>query len=137
MLEELASLHKLHYEVQFGRCLESIRQIHKVRVVDVGQHHFFSFGVFNLILLDNILFVQRLHSKKFLCVFFLNQKNCPEGSLPKNKPRYKIGQTHGLLVILRIEGFCCFPDLFFLLLLTLKIFLKALIVILLNKIFCT
>jgi hypothetical protein len=42
-------------------------------VIDVLQNHFFGFGVFNLVLLDNIVLVDRLHGEEFLGIFLLHK----------------------------------------------------------------
>lgn len=36
MLEELAALHELHYEVELGGGLEGVGEVHEVGVVYVG-----------------------------------------------------------------------------------------------------
>lgn len=48
------------------------------------QDHFFSFSMFNLIFFDDVILVNRLHSKEFFSFFSFNEKHSTKSSSTKN-----------------------------------------------------
>lgn len=80
----------------------------------------------DLVLLDDIVFVDGFHGEEFLRVFLLDQQNCPEGSLSKDYLRHKIVNSDLFLEI--IPGVKClgsFSDHLLFLLFPFKILLEG------------
>ena len=93
------------------------------------QYHFLCFGVFDLIFLDDVILVDRLHSKELFGLFPLNQQHCTKSSSSQNNFRREVLQRYLFLqVLLGKQRFSSSSDHFLLLLFTLEILLISKIV---------
>ena len=98
-------------------------------MIDVLQDHLFCFGVLDLVLLDDVVLVDRFHSEELLRDLLLHQQNCAECSLPEDDLRHKIVDGDLFLEIIPgVERLCGLPDHFLLLLLALEILLEGKVV---------
>lgn len=80
-------------------------------MVDVFQNHFLSFGVFNLVLFDDVVLVDRLHSEELFRLFPFNEQHGAKSSPSKNYFGGKIFQSYFLLeIFFGEECFCGSPD---------------------------
>ena len=93
------------------------------------QYHFLCFGVFDLIFLDDVILVDRLHSKELFGLFPFNQQHCAKSPSSQNNFRREVLKCDLFLqVLLRKKRFSSSSDHFLLLLFTLEILLISKIV---------
>ena len=64
--------------------LEGIGEANQEGVVDVLENHFFSLSMLDLVLLDNVVLVDRLHCKQLFGVFFLHKQHCSESAFTQH-----------------------------------------------------
>ena len=93
------------------------------------KDHLFGLGVLYLIFVYDVLFVNGLHSEKFLRVFLLNEENSAESPLTKHDLGNEIINTHLFFtVVVRVQSLCCLTYQLLLLLLALDMLLKRYVV---------
>jgi hypothetical protein len=94
------------------------------------QDHFLGFGMFDLILFDDIVLVDRLHGKDFFGFLSLNKKNSSKGAPTEyNLGRKVIKRDFLLEIFLRKERFSGPPYHFLFLFLALQILLIRQIIV--------
>ncbi len=99
-------------------------------MVDVLQDHLLCFGVFNLVFLDNVVFVNRLYGKQLFGVVLIHKQHCPKGTFSQDYSGNEVIYLDlFLLVAARIKSSGSFPHHFLLLLFSIDIFLEGDIVV--------
>ena len=90
--------------------LEGIGEANQEGMVDVFENHFFSLSMLNLVLLDNVVLVDRLHCKQLFGVFFLHEQHCSESAFTQHYFGCKVIDSDLLFeIVASVQSACGFP----------------------------
>lgn len=88
--EQLATLDKLHEEVNSKLILEDVLHVHEEGVVDSIQNIFFELDIFHLLVLNYNVLTDTLHSVQLTILCVLHQEHFAEGAFTDHFQNLKV-----------------------------------------------
>ena len=90
-------LDEVHEEVYSELVLEHILHVHDEGVLHIEQDVFLQFNILKLLIINDNVLSDTLHSIYFVVFVMLNQIYLSESALPNHLPYYKVSELHFFL----------------------------------------
>lgn len=106
MAEELTSFDKFHKEVDTELILEDIFHINQEWVINLPQNIFFKLNIFHLLILENYVFSDALHSVHFFGLVVFNQEYLAKSALADHFYNIEVLECRWLVLVSRKKCSC-------------------------------